>query len=73
LALRRPFWPLRASGQQLAGSFRIGYLGHGSTSNLRSAFDAFRDELRQLGYVERRNLTIEYRWAELQASETPNF
>ena len=45
---------------------RIGYLSPGSSSNparLRR-LEAFRQGLRELGYVEGRNIAIEARWAE---------
>jgi putative ABC transport system substrate-binding protein len=52
-----------AHAQQPTKVHRIGYLGPGAKSVLPSALDAFRQELRRLGYVEGQNLTIEYRWA----------
>ena len=42
----------------------IGYLGNSSPSLESNLVEAFREGLRQLGYVEGRNLTIKYRWAE---------
>jgi putative ABC transport system substrate-binding protein len=53
-------WPLAVSAQQAAGKVsRIGYLA----SNLgnQGPVEAFRQGLRDLGYVEGRNLVIEYR------------
>jgi ABC-type uncharacterized transport system substrate-binding protein len=57
--------PLAAEAQEAAKkTAKIGYLGF-STSSLESErIGAFREGLRELGYVEGRNLTIEYRWAE---------
>jgi putative ABC transport system substrate-binding protein len=55
--------PFAAKAQQTGKVYRIGYLGPGSGSTLPAALDAFRQQLRQLGYVEGQNLTIEYRWA----------
>jgi putative tryptophan/tyrosine transport system substrate-binding protein len=55
-------WPLVARAQPSA-KHRIGYLGLGPKSNLPAAFDAFRDQMRQLGYIEGENLAVEYRWA----------
>jgi len=55
--------PLAAGAQQSARIYRIGYLGPGPGSELPPALDAFREQLRQLGYVEGQNLAIEYRWA----------
>jgi putative ABC transport system substrate-binding protein len=43
---------------------RIGFLLMGfAQAGLTSAFDAFRDGLRELGWVENENIAIEYRWA----------
>src|SRR5262249_24310098 len=56
-------WPLAARGQQLALPV-IGYLG--SSSFERSAGRSllnFKRGLAETGYVEDRNITIEYRWA----------
>jgi putative ABC transport system substrate-binding protein len=43
--------------------FRVGYLGGGVPQNNPGA-DAWRDEMRRLGYIEGENLVIEWRWAE---------
>ena len=43
---------------------RIGFLLMGSPQGgLTSAFDAFREGLRELGWIENENIVIEYRWA----------
>ena len=55
--------PFAVGAQQSARIYRIGYLGPGPGSELPPALDAFREQLRQLGYVEGQNLAIEYRWA----------
>jgi putative ABC transport system substrate-binding protein len=49
---------------------RIGFLGIDSSMQAKR-IDAFRDEMRRLGYVEGRNLHIEYRWAESQFDRLP--
>jgi putative ABC transport system substrate-binding protein len=52
----------RASFAQQAGKvWRIGWLTPGSGPNQNT--EAFREELRSLGYIEGRNLSIEYRYA----------
>jgi putative ABC transport system substrate-binding protein len=57
-------WPFAGEAQQSKRNYRIGYLGPGSTSVFPVALGAFQEQLRQLGYVEGQNLTIEFRWAE---------
>jgi len=56
-------WPLAARAQP-AKLPTIGYLGGGTpaTESLRIA--AFSQQLRELGWIEGRNLAIEYRWPE---------
>jgi ABC-type uncharacterized transport system substrate-binding protein len=54
-------WPLAASGQQPAKVARIGFLRYASPHEKQ--FNAFRDGLRALGYVEGRNILIEQRYA----------
>jgi putative ABC transport system substrate-binding protein len=52
--------PLAAEAQQAAKVARIGYLGSSGAANNRLR-EAFRQGLRDLGYVEGRNVVIEYR------------
>jgi putative ABC transport system substrate-binding protein len=56
--------PLAVEAQQLAKLARIGYLGTGSPAEIAPSLEAFRQGLRELGYVEGRNIAFEYRWAE---------
>ena len=56
-------WPLAARAQS-AKVARIGFLGLVSSSSHASRLAAFRAGLRDLGWVEDRNLVIEFRWAE---------
>jgi len=58
--------PLAAKAQQVGGTVTIGYLGNASPSLEATLVDAFREGLRQFGYVEGQNLVIRYRWAEGQ-------
>jgi putative ABC transport system substrate-binding protein len=58
-------WPLAASGQQSERMRRIGFL-HGLAENdpeAQGRIDAFRQGLAALGWIERRNITIDYRYA----------
>jgi putative ABC transport system substrate-binding protein len=55
--------PLAAEAQQAGKIYRIGFLWEGPAV-FPDAIEAFRQGLRDLGYVEGRNIAIEYRWAE---------
>src|SRR6516225_10281456 len=58
-------WPLAARAQQVGKIPRIGYLSPGSASRGPLAYhDEFQRGLRELGYVDGRNIVIEYRFAE---------
>jgi ABC-type uncharacterized transport system substrate-binding protein len=57
-------WPLAARAQQPAKLVRIGYLGFGTASAWSTRVEAMRAGLRDLGYVEGKNIIIEFRWAE---------
>ena len=50
---------------------RIGYLGLSSTSSYAGGVEALRASLRDLGYVEGKNLVIESRWAEGRNDRLP--
>jgi putative tryptophan/tyrosine transport system substrate-binding protein len=54
-------WPLVAQAQQPSRVARIGFLRYASPHEKQ--FNAFRDGLRALGYVEGRNIVIEQRYA----------
>jgi putative ABC transport system substrate-binding protein len=43
---------------------RIAFLSPAASSEMAPRVDAFRQGLRELGYVEGRNITIDYRWAD---------
>src|SRR5258707_675331 len=53
-------WPGAARAQ--AKARRVGFLWD-SPGVFPEAMEAFRHELRELGYVEGRNVVVEYRWA----------
>jgi len=63
-------WPLAARGQQSAIPV-IGYLNLGSPEADTPRLTGLRRGLNQSGYVEGRNLVIEYRWAGNQADRLP--
>ena len=56
--------PLAAEGQQAGKVYRIGFLGNSTEALEANLVGPFREGLRERGYVEGRDLTIEYRWAE---------
>jgi putative tryptophan/tyrosine transport system substrate-binding protein len=56
-------WPLAAQGQQPTMPV-IGFLGSSTAVDMGDWVIAFLNRLHQLGWVENRNLVIEYRWAE---------
>jgi putative tryptophan/tyrosine transport system substrate-binding protein len=57
-------WPLAARAQQPAKLPTVGFLGAASASAWRPWTAAFVQRLRELGWIEGRNLRVEYRWAE---------
>jgi ABC-type uncharacterized transport system substrate-binding protein len=74
LALSLLLDSLSAVGQQTAKVYRIGYLNINPPSdNVSSAdLDAFRQGLRDLGYLEGRNLALEIRYAESKPERLPD-
>src|SRR5258706_2153797 len=64
--------PCSASAQQPTGKApRIGFLSTAALSSLSPRLDAFRLGLRELGYVEGKNIAIEYRSAEGKLDRLP--
>ena len=57
-------WPLAARAQQPSKLPTIGYLGTSTMVAERQRIAAFLQRLRELGWIEGRNLAIEFRWAE---------
>ena len=55
--------PLSSFAQQQGKVWRIGFLGSATAQSYARPIDALRAGLRELGYVEGKNLVIEYRWA----------
>ena len=53
-----------ADAQQLGKIPRIGFLGNSTAALEENLVGPFREGLRDLGYVEGKNISIEYRWAE---------
>jgi putative ABC transport system substrate-binding protein len=57
-------WPLAAHAQQPGKIFRIGFLGFGTAAAWANRVEALRGGLRDLGYVDGKNIVIEFRWTE---------
>ena len=60
-----------AQAQQPGKIFRIGFLDASTASGSAVLVDAFREELRKLGWIEGQNITIEYRFAEQKSERVP--
>jgi putative ABC transport system substrate-binding protein len=60
-----------AEGQQTRNVPRIAYLSFNSASSQAARLEVFRQGLRQLGYVEGKNILIEYRYAEGKLDRIP--
>jgi putative ABC transport system substrate-binding protein len=57
-------WPLAVRAEQPAKIAHIGFLGLGPADAQSSRVKALRAGLRDLGYVEGKNIVIEFRWAD---------
>jgi hypothetical protein len=63
-------WPVIASAQVPAVAV-IGYLGAGTSAAAREVLAAFHLGLSETGYIEGRNVIVEYRWAEDRLDRLP--
>jgi hypothetical protein len=63
-------WPLAARAQQPAMPV-VGFLDGRSPETLTDRLRAFREGLRETGYIDGENVTIIYRWAENQVDRIP--
>ena len=60
-----------AAAQQTGKIFRIGFLDPSTASGMAGLMGAFRQELNRLGWIEGKNITIEYRFAEQKFERLP--
>jgi len=63
-------WPLAARAQQPSVPV-IGYIGHTSPGPYADRVGVFRQGLNETGFVEGRNVAIEFRWAENEHDRVP--
>src|SRR4051812_16283729 len=55
--------PVLARGQSAGRVYKVGFLWDGPNV-FPDALDAFHEEMRELGYIDGRNVAFEYRWTE---------
>jgi putative tryptophan/tyrosine transport system substrate-binding protein len=60
-----------AQAQQTGKVPRIGFLDNSTAVGIAVLLDAFRQELTKLGWIEGKNITIEYRFAEQKNERMP--
>ena len=64
-------WPLAARAQQPAKLPTVGFLGAESASTNQHFFDAFRQGMREHGYIDGKNIAFVERWAEGRSERFP--
>ena len=57
-------WPNDALAQQVRPSKTIGFLGAATPTIWSANVTAFQNRLRELDWIDGRNVSIEYRWAQ---------
>jgi putative ABC transport system substrate-binding protein len=60
-----------AEAQQTEKIPRIGFLDSSTASGMAGLVEAFRQEMRKLGWIEGKNIIIEYRFAERKQERLP--
>jgi putative ABC transport system substrate-binding protein len=63
LVVSSVMWPTGAHAQAPVKIARIGFLGVAPASAWSGEVDSLRAGLRELGYVEGKNIVLEFRWA----------
>ena len=71
IAFTFAFGGVRASAQQRGKVFRLGFLDRSNASGSALVIDAFRQEISKLGWIEGKNVIIEYRFAEGKTDRLP--
>jgi putative tryptophan/tyrosine transport system substrate-binding protein len=68
-------WPLAGSAQQPAGMRRIGVLTAFAENDAEAQANitAFRQSLEKVGWIEGRNLAIDYRWGDADPERIRNY
>lgn len=66
-------WPVMAKAQQTSKRRTIGYMGTASAAMWSEWTAAFVQRLRELGWTDGGNLTIEYRWADGRSERIDEF
>src|SRR5437764_14928694 len=64
--------PLAVEAQRAGRVYRIGYLSTPTRESVARGVDAFLGKLRELGWVDGKNLIIEYPWAEGKVERLPD-
>jgi putative tryptophan/tyrosine transport system substrate-binding protein len=64
-------WPIAARAQRPIAAARIAFLGAESASTNQHFFEAFRQGMREHGYVDGQNVTVLERWAEGRSERFP--
>src|SRR5262245_24681014 len=64
-------WPLATRAQAPPKLPRVGYVGGAGRTAMSHVFEAFRQGLKELGYVEGQTIALEARWAEGHAERIP--
>jgi putative tryptophan/tyrosine transport system substrate-binding protein len=71
IALTFVFGGAVATAQQTGKIFRIGFLDSSTASGMAVLLEAFRQEMTKLGWIEGKNFTIDYRFAEGKNDRLP--
>ena len=71
IAFTSAFDAAEASAPQPGKIFRVGFLEPSTASGIAVLLDAFRQELSKLGWIEGKNIIIEYRFAEQKSERLP--